>query len=171
MIVPSERDASAGSKRSSERDVAFMRLALEQATRARDLDEVPIGCVIVIGERVVAAAHNATQSETDPTRHAEIAALSSAARSLGLGRLVAAEVFTTLEPCFMCAGALLHARVKRVVWAVRDPKFGGCASLGRVLSDPRANHQAEIVEGVCADEARALLQTFFRGKRAAADDP
>ena len=87
-------------------------------------------------------------------------------------RLVDATVYTTVEPCFMCAGALSHARVARVVWGVRDPKFGGCASLGEVLTDPRLNHQVEWSEGVCADEARELLQSFFRSKRAAkAADP
>ncbi|MCK6448120.1 MAG: nucleoside deaminase [Planctomycetes bacterium] len=157
-------DAHAG----TERDQRFMRIALDEARAAERLDEVPIGAVVVIGERVIAAAHNLTRTHTDPTNHAELLALSRAARTLGAARLVDAEVFTTVEPCFMCAGALLHARVKRVVWAVRDPKFGGCASLGHVLSDPRANHRAELAElsgSACADAARELLQSFFRKKR------
>ncbi|MCE9593333.1 MAG: nucleoside deaminase [Planctomycetes bacterium] len=142
-----------------------MDLALDEARAAERLDEVPVGAIVVVGERVIASAHNLTRTETDPTAHAELLALSRAARALGAARLVDAEVFTTVEPCFMCAGALLHARVKRVVWAVRDPKFGGCASLGHVLSDPRANHRAEIHEGPRAAEVRELLQSFFRKKR------
>jgi tRNA(adenine34) deaminase len=94
-------------------------------------------------------------------------AIRAAARTVQANRLVGSILFTTVEPCFMCAGALLHARIARVVWGVRDEKFGGCASLGQVLSDPRLNHRASITEGVCADEARELLQTFFREKRAA----
>lgn len=152
-----------------DRDQRFMDLALDEARAAARLDEVPIGAVVVLGERVIASAHNLSRTHTDPTCHAELLALSRAARALGVGRLVEAEVFTTVEPCFMCAGALLHARVKRVVWAVRDPKFGGCVSLGQVLSDPRANHRAELREGLRADEARELLQSFFRKKRGSSE--
>lgn len=159
------RDGALEDGAGAERDARFMQLALDEARAAERLDEVPIGAVVVVGDRVIAAAHNLTRTQTDPTHHAELLALSRAARTLGAARLVDAEVFTTVEPCFMCAGALLHARVKRVVWAVRDPKFGGCVSLGHVLSDPRANHRAELVEGVCADAARELLQSFFRKKR------
>jgi len=142
-----------------------MDLALAEARAARDEDEVPVGAIVVVDGRVVGRGHNRTRAEADPTQHAELVAVRAAARSLGLQRLVGATVYTTVEPCFMCAGALAHARVARVVWAVRDPKFGGCASLGRVLSDPRLNHTAAVVEGVRADEARALLQTFFQSKR------
>ena len=145
-----------------------MRLALEEARLAAEVsDEVPIGAVVVSDGEVIARAHNQTRAKTDPTAHAELVAIQSAARSLGSMRLVDATVYTTVEPCFMCAGALSPARVARVVWGVRDPKFGGCASLGEVLTDPRLNHQVEWSEGVCADEARELLQSFFRSKRAA----
>lgn len=146
-------------------DERYMDLALAEARAARDEDEVPVGAIVVVDGRVVGRGHNRTRAEADPTQHAELVAVRAAARSLGLQRLVGATVYTTVEPCFMCAGALAHARVARVVWAVRDPKFGGCASLGRVLSDPRLNHTAAVVEGVRADEARALLQTFFQSKR------
>ena len=142
-----------------------MGLALDEARAAEAEDEVPIGALVVLGERVVARAHNSTHARRDPTAHAELLALSAAARAERALRLPGATVYTTVEPCFMCAGALLHARVERVVWAVRDPKFGGCASLGEILSHPRANHRVSIREGVRADEARALLQTFFRKKR------
>jgi tRNA(adenine34) deaminase len=146
-------------------DCEHMELALIEARRGRDLDEVPVGCVIVRDGAVLARAHNETRAQGDPTAHAEMLAIAAAVRAAGEPRLTGATVYTTVEPCFMCAGALLHARVGRVVWGVRDPKFGGCVSLGSVLTDPRANHRAEIVEGTCADEARELLQEFFRKKR------
>ncbi|MBK7643492.1 MAG: nucleoside deaminase [Planctomycetes bacterium] len=147
-----------------------MELALAEARAAERKDEVPIGAVVVLDGRLVARAHNSTRTRCDPTAHAEVLALSKAARKLGAQRLPGAVVYTTVEPCFMCAGALLHARVARVVWGVRDPKFGGCASLGHVLSDPRLNHRATITEGVCADEVRSLLQEFFRKKRGRSAD-
>ena len=142
-----------------------MREALAEAERGGAAGEVPIGAVVVIDGSIVGRAHNAPVALRDPTAHAEVLALSKAARKLGAQRLPGAVVYTTVEPCFMCAGALSHARVARVVWAVRDPKFGGCVSLGHVLSDPRLNHRAEITEGVGAEEARTLLQEFFRKKR------
>ena len=127
----------------------------------------PFACVIAESEtgEIFAEAANAVAQTGDPTAHAELLALREAFHSLAAMRLPGAVVYTTLEPCFMCAGALSHARVARVVWGVRDPKFGGCVSLGAVLSDPRLNHTAEVVEGVCAEEARALLQEFFQSKR------
>ncbi|MCP3916921.1 MAG: nucleoside deaminase [bacterium] len=153
-----------------EADHRLMGAALEEARRAADQDEVPIGCVVVLDGRVVARGHNVTRARCDPTAHAEMIALAEAFRVTGDKRLVGAEVYTTVEPCFMCAGALSHARVARVVWAVRDPKFGGAASLGQVLTDPRLNHRAEVAEGLRADEARDLLQSFFRSKRQASKD-
>ncbi len=142
-----------------------MDLALEEARAAEAEGEVPIGAVVVLDGVPIARGRNRTRAAADPTAHAELNAVREAARALGVQRLVGASVYTTVEPCFMCAGALSHARVARVVWGVRDPKFGGCASLGAVQSDPRANHRAEISEGVRADEARALLQAFFRKQR------
>jgi len=154
--------------RPAEDDERFMRLALEEARKAVEvLDEVPIGAVVVQEGEVLARAHNQTRTRKDPTAHAELIAISEAARATESMRLQGATVYTTVEPCFMCAGALCHARVARVVWGVRDPKFGGCVSLGGVLDEPGLNHQVEWSEGVCADEARELLQTFFRSKRAA----
>ncbi len=143
-----------------------MELALEEARCAAAADEVPIGAVVVgPDERVLGRGRNRTRERGDPTAHAEMIAIVAATRALGYQRLEGCTVYTTVEPCFMCAGALAHARIARVVWGVRDPKFGGCASLGSVLSDPRLNHRAAIAEGVLADEARALLQRFFRAKR------
>jgi tRNA(adenine34) deaminase len=161
--APHSHPGSAGER--AQFDWDCMGLALEEARAARDQDEVPIGAVIALEGQIVGRGHNRTRQAADPTEHAELAALRQAARALGAQRLVGATVYTTVEPCFMCAGALAHARVARVVWGVRDPKFGGCASLGQVLSDPRANHRAELEEGLRADEARALLQTFFQSKR------
>jgi tRNA(adenine34) deaminase len=142
-----------------------MDLALAEARAALDLDEVPVGAVIVLDGRVVARGHNRTRAQCDPTAHAEVLALRAAAAVVGAQRLVGATVYTTVEPCFMCAGALSHARVARVVWAVRDPKFGGAVSLGNVLTDPRMNHRCEIAEGERADEVRALMRGFFEDKR------
>jgi len=143
-----------------------MRAALAEARAAAREDEVPVGAVVVLDGRVIAAAHNQNRALRDPTAHAEVLALRMAAERLGAARLPDCEVYATVEPCFMCAGALVHARVKRVTWALRDPKFGGCVSLGSVLSDARLNHRAALAEGVLADEARALLQEFFAAKRA-----
>jgi len=145
-----------------------MRLALEQARLAEAADEVPIGCVIVLDGEVIAAAHNQTRTLKDPTAHAEILALRAAARRMSAMRLPGATVYTTVEPCFMCAGACSHARASRVVWGVPDPKFGGCVSLGNVLTHEGLNHRAEITEGVCADEAKTLIQQFFRKIRGGA---
>jgi len=149
----------------AETDSAWMAVALDEARRARAVDEVPIGAVVVLGGRLVARAHNRTRTLCDPTAHAEILAIRRAAREAGAQRLVGATLYSTVEPCFMCAGAASHARFERVVWAVRDPKFGGAASLGSVLTDPRLNHVCEVHEGVGADEARALLVGFFRRLR------
>jgi tRNA(adenine34) deaminase len=146
-------------------DARFMALALEQARLAYALDEVPIGALLVVEGRPIAAEHNRTRHLVDPTAHAEVLTLRSAARRLGVARLVGAALYTTVEPCFMCAGALLHARVGTVVWAVRDPKFGACASQGQLLEHPGLNHRALWREGPGADEARELLQRFFRSKR------
>lgn len=145
-----------------------MRLALEEAEAARALDEVPVGAIIVQDGEVIGRGHNQTRTRVDPTAHAELLAIRAAAQHLGVQRLVGATCYSTLEPCFMCAGALSHARIARVVWATRDPKFGGCASLGSVLSDEALNHQAITCEGVLADESAQLLRTFFKSKRGGA---
>ena len=142
-----------------------MDLALAEARAARDADEVPIGAVVVLSGQVIGRGRNRTRESCDPTAHAEMLAVREAAAAVGAPRLVGATVYTTVEPCFMCAGALVHARLCRVVFAVRDPKFGAGASLGTVLTDPRLNHRCEVVEGLGADEARELLTTFFEGKR------
>jgi tRNA(adenine34) deaminase len=149
----------------SPEDEAFMALALEEARRAAAQEEVPVGAVIVLEGTVIARAHNETRARRDPTSHAEMLVISRAAAATGDMRLVGATIYSTVEPCFMCAGALSHARIERAVWGVRDPKFGACASLGEVLTDTRLNHRARITEGVLADEARGLLLEFFQSKR------
>src|SRR5688572_46803 len=148
-----------------------MGMALDEARKAAALDEVPVGAIVVRDGVVLAAGHNLINARNDPTAHAELIAVSAAARTSGYARLLGATVYSTVEPCFMCAGALVLARVARVVWGVRDPKFGGCVSLGRTLDDPRLNHRAGFTEGVRADEARELLQSFFRSKRGATRGP
>ncbi len=142
-----------------------MALALEEARAAGTREEVPIGAVVVCGDEVLARAGNRVRGDCDPSAHAELLALRAAARVLGLVRLVDCVLYSTVEPCFMCAGALVHARLRRVVFAVRDPKFGGCVSLGRVLDHPQANHRLAFDEGVLAGESRELLQEFFRARR------
>ncbi len=143
-----------------------MSAALEEARAAFECDEVPVGACLVVEGEIVARDHNRTRELCDPLAHAELLVLRRAFRELGAARLPAgSEVYCTLEPCFMCAGALLHARIARVSYGVRDPKFGACASLGEVLTDPRANHRAILREGLQAEEARALLKTFFQRKR------
>ncbi len=143
-----------------------MALALEQARLAHARDEVPVGALLVVGEQVLAATHNRVRERGDARQHAEMLALDQALVAHGHGRLEGATLYCTLEPCFMCAGALSHARIARVVFALRDPKFGALASLGAVLTDPRHNHRALLTEGVGREASRSLLQSFFRTKRA-----
>jgi len=139
--------------------------ALAEAERAAALGEVPIGAVVVCDGRKIAAAHNLTQTLQDPTAHAELVALRRAAQALGQWRLLGCILYVTLEPCAMCAGAIVLARVPRVVFGARDPKAGMAGSLGNLVQDPRLNHRVELVDGVRADEAAELLRRFFRARR------
>jgi len=148
-----------------DRDEFFMDLALEEARAALAEDEVPVGAVVVRDGEVLARGRNRVRLDCDPTAHAEMIAVRDAARNGGYQRLDGCSLYTTLEPCFMCSGALVHARVARVIWGVRDPKFGAAASLASVLSDPRLNHRAAIVEGVREEECRDLIVGFFQTKR------
>lgn len=151
-------------------DRAGMALALALAEEARAADEVPIGAIIVRDGALIGLGRNECRGRGEAIAHAEMLALHDAFKRTGDMRIPGSTVYTTVEPCFMCAGALSHARVARVVWAVRDPKFGGCASLGNVLTDTRLNHVADVQEGVFADEARSLMQSFFRSKRLPSTD-
>lgn len=142
-----------------------MGLALDEAQRAVDHGDVPIGAVVLLNGEVVASAHNERNRDNDPTAHAEVLALRAAAAKLGTSRLDGATLVTTLEPCPMCAGAALLARVDRVVFAAEDPKAGSLGSLYNLGADPRLNHEFEVRGRVRADEAAALLRNFFADKR------
>ena len=149
----------------SERDVEYMRLALEEARQAERAGEVPIGAVIVTGDKVIARGWNRTIADCDPTAHAEIIALREAARALGNYRLGAVTMYVTLEPCAMCAGALVQARVARLVYGADDPKGGAVRTCFEVLDSPKLNHRVEVTSGVLAEECAALLHGFFAGRR------
>lgn len=142
-----------------------MELALAEARRAGEQDEVPVGAVVAIDGEVVAARHNERESANDPTAHAELLALRDAAAARGSSRLDGAVLVTTLEPCPMCAGAAVMARVARVVFAAEDPKAGACGTLYNLGADPRLNHNFELVAGVGRDESVALLKGFFAARR------
>jgi len=146
---------------------AWMALALAEAARAGDAGEVPIGAAVVRDGMLLAAAGNAPITTVDPTAHAEVVALRAAARSAGNYRLPGAVLYATVEPCAMCLGAALQARVATVVFGCHDPKAGAAGSLYDLAHDPRLNHRIEVVAGVAAAEARALLQRFFAARRSA----
>jgi len=144
----------------------YMRMALEEARRARQIDEVPVGAVLVAESgSLLAAAHNRTIANADPTAHAEILTLRAAAAKLRNFRLLNTTLYVTIEPCCMCMGAIVHARVARLVYGAPDPKWGAAGSLYNFALDPRLNHRPEVVTGVCEDDCRELMQTFFRLKR------
>jgi len=146
--------------------IEMMRAALIEAERARKKGEVPIGAVLVAeNQQVLAAEHNRTITFNDPTAHAEILALRSAAAKIGNYRLLNTMLYVTVEPCPMCMGAVIHARVSRVIFGTRDPKWGAAGSLYDFPADPRFNHQPEVIQGVCKAECRTLIQEFFRQKR------
>ncbi|HEY2181794.1 MAG TPA: tRNA adenosine(34) deaminase TadA [Solirubrobacteraceae bacterium] len=146
-------------------DDEFMRLALGEAERASEHGDVPIGAIVVRAGEVLATAHNERELRQDPTAHAEILALQVAARTLGSWRVLDAAIYVTLEPCAMCAGAIVLARTPRVVFGADDPKAGACGSVLDVLSEPRLNHRPEVVGGVLAQECAALLRAFFSTRR------
>jgi tRNA(adenine34) deaminase len=147
-----------------------MRRALEQAQLATIHDDVPVGCVIVMDNDIVAVGENRREIDCDPTAHAEIVALRRAATSIGRWRLDGATVYVTLEPCVMCAGALLSARVGQLVIGALDEKAGAVGSRYHLLSDPRLLHEAAVTYNVLADESRALLRQFFEARRGRAND-
>jgi len=146
---------------------AFMRLALDQARRAEDAGEVPIGAVVVLDGHVIGHGFNHPIGGVDPTAHAEIVALREAARAVHNYRLVGADVYVTIEPCLMCVGALVLARVRTVVFGAREPKTGALVSTTRPLEIPTLNHRFEVVEGVLEEQCRDIVQAFFRTRRAA----
>ena len=142
-----------------------MDAALEQARLALAAGEVPIGAVIVVDDEIVARAYNQPINACDPTAHAEVLVLREAARKLGNYRLTSADVYVTLEPCLMCVGALVHARVRQVVYGAAEPKTGALVSTVRALDTPGLNHRFQVTAGVREGAARGLIQEFFREKR------
>jgi tRNA(adenine34) deaminase len=154
-----------GPSRFFPRDEYFMRLALREAERALEHDDVPIGCVVVHEGEVIGVGRNERELRNDPTAHAEILALREAAQRLGSWRVLDSVLYVTLEPCAMCAGAIVLARVPRVVFGTVDPKAGAAGSVLDVLAEPRLNHRPEVAGGLLADECAELLRAFFRPRR------
>jgi len=148
-----------------EHDTGFMQLALAEADKARSLGEVPVGALAVRDGLVVGRGHNRRESDQDPLAHAEVLALREAARTLGSWRLNGVTLYVTLEPCLMCAGAMVLARIDRLVYGAPDPKAGAVASVTRALDEPRWNHHFPVESGVLAEESSAMLRDFFRGLR------
>jgi tRNA(adenine34) deaminase len=147
------------------RDEYFMRLALREAQRALEHDDVPVGCVIVLDGEVIAATRNERELRGDPTAHAEILALSEASKRIGGWRLDDCVIYVTLEPCAMCAGAIVLARPPRVVFGATDPKTGAAGSVFDVLGEPRLNHRPRVAGGLLAAESGDLLRRFFAARR------
>ena len=146
-------------------DLEAMQAALDEARLAAEGGEVPIGAVVVSDGAIVARGQNRVLRDVDPTAHAEIVALRAAAAAIGNYRLMGCTLFVTLEPCSMCAGAMIHSRIDRLVYAAADPKAGSAGSVLAVLNHPQLNHQMEVEQGILADEAAELLRNFFRERR------
>lgn len=143
----------------------WMRAAYEQGCLARDAGEVPVGAVVVDDQRIIGVGYNQPIGTGDPTAHAEVVALRDAAGRLGNYRLTGATLYVTIEPCLMCAGALIHARVATLVYGAAEPRAGAVRSVMRALDQPSFNHRVDVVSGVLEDECRALVQDFFRHRR------
>ena len=150
----------------TEQNEIWMQIAITEAERARNLDEVPIGaCIVSADGELLAAASNRTITDNDPTAHAEILAIRLAAANIGNYRLTGATIYSTIEPCAMCAGALVNARISRLIFGAHDERFGAVETKFRLCDSPDLNHRIEIVSGVRADECRHLIQDFFRERR------
>src|SRR5579862_1740264 len=146
-------------------DADYMRLALAEARAAAEQGEVPVGAVVALGERILAGAGNRTIASCDPAAHAEVLALRAAARAVGNHRVLGATLYVTVEPCAMCAGAIIQARIFRVVYGCDDPKGGAVRSCFQVLNHPALNHSVEVSSGTLAEECAAALQSFFAARR------
>jgi tRNA(adenine34) deaminase len=146
-------------------DQEAIQAALAEARSAAEAGEVPIGAVVVHEGAIIARGQNRVLRDVDPTAHAEIVALRAAAKALGNYRLAGCALFVTLEPCAMCAGAMIHARIVRLVYAAADPKAGACGSILAVLNHPQLNHQMQVEQGIAAEECSELLRSFFRERR------
>jgi tRNA(adenine34) deaminase len=149
-----------------EQDQAFMRVALEEAARAPAIGEVPIAAVVVREGKILAQAHNYRELWQDPTAHAEVIAIRAAATALGTWRLTETTLYVTVEPCAMCLGAIILARIPRVVFGAKDPKAGACGSVFDFTDEPKLNHRVEVRGGILDQESQALIQHFFRQLRA-----
>jgi tRNA(adenine34) deaminase len=148
-----------------ERDEYFMRLALREAARALEHDDIPVGAIVVSDGEVIGAGHNERELRADPTAHAEMLALRAAARARGSWRVLDSVLYVTLEPCAMCAGAIVLARVPRVVFGTTDPKAGAAGSVLDILAEPRLNHRPQVQSGVLAQECGDMLRAFFASRR------
>ena len=146
-------------------DYDFMKIALEEAEEAYRRSEVPVGAVLVLDGNILARAHNSPITKNDPSAHAEMLVLRQAGEKIGNYRLTGAELYVTLEPCVMCAGAIVQARLARVIFGARDPKCGAVASLYDILTDERLNHQVEVTEGILQEECGEIMSRFFKQKR------
>ena len=146
-------------------DETFLREAIAEAQQAEQSGEVPVGAIIVRDGEIIARGRNRVITDSDPTAHAEIIALRAAGIALGNYRLEGCDLYATLEPCAMCAGAILHARIRRLIYAAPDPKAGACGSVLSVLNHPSLNHRVEVVQGLLAEECGTLLTAFFRARR------
>jgi len=151
--------------RPSEEDCAFMRVALEQAAQSAAIGEVPIGAVLVHQNTIVAQSHNHRETWQDPTAHAELIVIREGAKMLGRWRLIDTTLLVTLEPCAMCLGAIILARIPRLVFGATDPKSGACGSVLDFASNPRLNHRVEVVGGVLAEDSQRMLTQFFKAIR------
>jgi tRNA(adenine34) deaminase len=160
-----DANSDANSTPISVNDLARMQLALAEARAAAEKGEVPVGCVIALGNRIVARAGNRTISECDPSAHAEIVALRAAAKELGNYRLNGAVLYVTLEPCLMCAGAMIQARIERLVYGCDDPRGGAVRTCFEVFGHPALNHRVNILGGVLAQECAETMQAFFAARR------
>ena len=150
---------------STEEDAQFMRMALEQAARSAVIGEVPIGAVLVHEGRVLAQSHNYREAWQDPTAHAEMIVIREGAKALGRWRLIDSTLFVTLEPCAMCLGAMVLARIPRLVFGARDPKAGACGSVLDFACEPRLNHRINVVAGILEEESQRMLTEFFKELR------
>jgi tRNA(adenine34) deaminase len=149
----------------TETDREFMRAALEEARLAAERGEVPVGCAVVMGDRVISRAGNRTIGDCDPTAHAEIVALREAARQTGNYRLTGATIYVTIEPCAMCAGAMIQSRIARLVYGADDPKGGAVRSCFSMFDHPQINHRALVAAGILAEDAASILRDFFAARR------
>lgn len=148
-----------------DKDVVFMQEALSLAKKAKDLDEVPIGAVIVFNDKIIAKGYNQRNTKKNPLAHAEIQAIEEAAKVIGDWRLEGCSIYVTLEPCPMCAGAIVQARIDKIIFGTRNPKAGCGGSIINILDEPKFNRQVEIVEGICQEECSKILKDFFAEMR------